>query len=258
MNSDPPLPAPANTGQPPAPLPPLRIHHFMLWMAAVAASMTLFSKDLREAADMPFAFYLDGFCRSITQAIATATFGLGVYWRLHGLRFFSAVGHWLLSMIAAHFLIGALLGAIVNHYLSRWLTTSWVSALNNSFTLSNLLISTVLVLIAGFKVADTKTWKWFCLVAGLGYALQFVWTGYAAFLFNPFSVWNKRFLQAVIYVIALGLPALCVLMCFRAIYVDHRLGISRHWSHWCGVLLWMIEVLSRSIWMVTSLVLRVF
>ena len=90
-------------------LPPLRIHHMMIWMVAVAAVISLYVEVYRAT---PFKFtilvalYFAG--TKVLEAVAAATLALGIYWRIKGNSFFTVVGQWLLVINTFSLLISGL------------------------------------------------------------------------------------------------------------------------------------------------------
>ena len=82
-------------------LPPLRIHHFLAWMAVVAVLMSI-----RKFIHGDFLSYWSIsllVANTSIHALVVTVFGFGFIWRSVGLPFFNEPGHGLLLLQCGYF-----------------------------------------------------------------------------------------------------------------------------------------------------------
>lgn len=97
----------AATNSPPArpELPPIRIHHFLAWMAVMAVMLTFSSlqataSDSRFASPLQPAFVAIGVVTTVLGSLAVTIVLFGYSWYRRGLPFFAQPGQWLLVAMA--------------------------------------------------------------------------------------------------------------------------------------------------------------
>jgi hypothetical protein len=101
---------PSLTAIEPRELPPIRIHHFLAWIAVMAVMLALSSS--RPAASSPrvfpalqTAFVAVRAVGSVIGSLAITLLLFGIYWYRQGLPFFCQPGQWLIVTIAAPLLL---------------------------------------------------------------------------------------------------------------------------------------------------------
>lgn len=230
-----------------ASLPPLRIHHFFLWTIAVATVFSgyklvqpremnvLFSAA---AADTMSVLYW------IPMSVAIATLLLGAYWRYRQLPFFCEPGHWLLVTVSLSAMQNAYL--LILLWMSQSSTLGWNSQL--FFLLPewlNYLAIAGVYFVVWRRMHLARHWNYFFL------------TVFSLLVFELASGWIEQFFSEYLFsagqnaswMISIGLHwtitfGRTVIACYT-IGTDKRLRITRHWSHWCGMLIWtLLEVVS--------------
>jgi hypothetical protein len=220
------------------PLPRLRIHHIMLWTALTAAWLTL-AKFVFEALTMrqPIQQF-NLLAAAIVYGAATAVAGLGIYWRVKGMAFFTQPGHWLACWIML-----SILWSIAASLLLYWQFQATAAGGNvwqradESWLLWLLLNPWIRIVVVGAGMfflavwaADTIAWRVFfagwavlkCLPAVMGRLGWGQWLGSSALL---------QWWMLILHVAPLALLGFAALSDFR-----NRRARHRHWSHWAGIL----------------------
>lgn len=227
-------------------LPPLRIHHLMIWMVAVAAVMSLYSEAFR-ATSFEFTplvtFYFAG--TNVLRAVAAATLALGIYWKIKGSSFFAEVGQWLLVINTFSLLINGL-PYLFYVFFDNWTQSPGWMYLLQLISLLRLLLFGVLFIVASRRVANTATWKRFCKHVGvmclLGALLQTIGLLVSLIPYVGNIGWSipwqfSPVLQTFVIPIYWGI------LCALSVREDLMSGWRRHWSHWCGVITWLAATL---------------
>jgi hypothetical protein len=229
-------------------LPPLRIHHFLVWMvvaAAVLAASRFLNQEVmyHDFGYQEIQIYVD----YLAQAQSITVVGFALYWRRDGYSFFGEPGRALLligtTALLGRLILTVLLGARVES--SEWghvelielpsQVTQWLKAW------SGWVYSALLCLIYGVSAWYSKADRWrrfFLLLLVLELGSLIVWKISIAMLpSTPGLSWFDwgvaipfGFAHQVIAIVYVALLSL----------FDHREKIRHHWSHWCGVVVFLI------------------
>lgn len=230
-------------------LPPLRIHHFLVWMAVAAVVLSFYSAVFRTNE-----FGTDQFLRIfasvplILMAVAAATLVLGISWKIKGRPFFDEVGQWLLLYTTLGLLETGL------SYTILLASNSWPSGgswyLQVLISLLPSLLVGVSLLFASRTAADTATWKRFCKHVGvmclLGALLLAIGTFISFFPTDVVFVWRRlaRFSQVSHALQYFVIPIYWGILCAMSVREDLMSGRRRHWSHWCGIITWLANAVA--------------
>jgi hypothetical protein len=224
-------------------LPPLRIHHFLGWMAVAGLFFGISGVGAPRPVTLLTLSIVPGMLGS-TMAATACLFGL--WWRRRGIAFPRDPGHWICVVIAVAFPL------MVLHQLAYSLCldvsdpaairfrepvvlTEWFEQWG--FAVVYVPIIALNLWIAK-RFAGTPRWMWFFLsgaVFGAIYVFNFHVSALLLYLLSPLGSFAFPLHQAARFLTDAHqiLPAL--ILC-SACWLDHRDGIQRHWSHWCGVM----------------------
>jgi hypothetical protein len=218
-----------------APLPRLRIHHILVWTAVTALWLTLarlvFDRFRDSAGVQLSMMQFNLLAAAVVYGAATAVSGLGIYWRLRGLAFFTQPGHWVACWltlgifwtVSANLLAYWQMQAVVESSAQDWLLwlvfNSWI----HFFAVGACLLSLAI------WAADTRAWR----ILFVGWAIcrcvprLLVAVGWGRTLASIGVPWWTVTQQFV----PLALLFFAGLSDFR-----DRHAVHRHWSHWAGIL----------------------
>ena len=106
--------------------------------------------------------------------------------------------------------------------------------------------------IAARRSVDSVEWKRFCYSFVLCNILHWCW--YGLHLLTNFLWLNvDGELEVARFIASYGFATLWSILCVLAILGDLRSHKSRHWSHWCGVFVWLLQSISSIVWMVVDI-----
>lgn len=174
----------------------------------------------------------------VPQAIVLATLFLGLYWRIVGLPFFCEPGHWLLltlSIEASHgfytlFAMSLRFDALFDH--------------------ANLLLSILPAWFAYLVVAGiyfylwcwqhvAQHWQNFFMVAFSIEIAQMLLNVLSVQLQNYFITFGQKATFVFFGSMQVIMPLIAIAFMIVAMRKDVSLESSRHWSHWCGAIMWL-------------------
>ncbi|MEM9353273.1 MAG: hypothetical protein AAGA92_09685 [Planctomycetota bacterium] len=244
-------------------LPPLRLHHF--FAATAVAAVTLAGMKIVASDTASGRVWLSGGVPAVftLQSLAMLFVLFGFAWRRRGLRFPSQPGHGVLLMLTVShvYTVAVLMTAQLMPdllfgpgepgplaVLTR-IALEWAWPVVSLFSLC-------LCLWCAKTLADATRWRAFFWFAALMSALVLLsnlliekfFTSYFFALGSSTAYWIS---MGVYY----GTPALeaCLLAVVAAI--DYRRSVSRHWSHWLGVVLAIAAVATNTaqiLWQILS------
>lgn len=248
-----------------SPLPPLRVHHFLTWMAVTSAVGTLWIRFLSpatmQAIDLWSALLISTFCTLIATSLTILICGMVWYWQ--GLSFPTHPGHWIALLVSWNFCYG-----IFTYYLIR-------KVLLYSTPVQDVMLNVpyYLVLLGvcglGYQQATGKFWKWSWLafalhgVVRLSFALFCIAVFLCRYVYSTFWVEGPISRQVPAILEGVGhtgyqliASSLALALVSTAAAVDWRSSVARHWSHWAeiGVLL-VCLVLNTILYLWTVVVL---
>jgi hypothetical protein len=244
------VPAPPPRGD----LPPLRIHHFLVWTTVMAVSFAVHGwTNLSESSATLWAVTI-AIVQFILISAALTCLLYGTVWWWRDLRFPSEPGHALVILVGISTILSTLMVVLISGFdaepyefanayqgfrgsIPYW--TAWLSRWNG-------LIIAVLVLLLSIAFA---VW----LVSGVRWRLVFalIATVTAAgvavhslhFLLMQYTSRNK--VEETVLWLNLStdaIPTAILMICIvLAVMEDRRLAISRHWSHWVGVGVYVMD-----------------
>ena len=231
-----------------SPLPPLRIHHFLAWMAVAAAVVAVQASMLPPNIDELLGSTIGitlWTAFATTQWIAFATsltiLHFGVHWYRHGLPFPSQPGHWL----AAY---------------ASWI--GFYQLLNDLFLVYESPVAFILldvpchlvaliVCLAAYRRESTRYWRWgwlavavhntLMLLAAVSGLLVLLYRLLYSLVWVPGPVsWQPVFnlgAWATWFLTSYGVIFWCILIVLISVAtVDDLIKhCNRHWSHWAVV-----------------------
>jgi membrane-associated HD superfamily phosphohydrolase len=201
------------TPQGSAELPPLRIHHFMIWTAltaAIIAGCMTFDRTARNGPPIENRMIIAALMvTAIAVAGALTISGSAYYWRRHGVSFPQSPGDMLLISMAgavlAFFAVIALLFAIF-----------LLIGDDDWFALYYTIVGIVVVV----------GWSYLQIAGMLDYANTWQWrVVFGILLLAPWIV--------VFFPIPVFVTFIASVLC--ASWVDWYKAIPHAWTHWCGV-----------------------
>jgi len=222
------------------PLPPLSIHHFFLWTIAVAAVMSVLN-----VIGIPEEWRSDGQGELFTItlvpfSIAATTFLLCLYWRSRGYELRFEPGHWLLLSLTLS-LIVVLEQMFALSYFGNTpvVGTAWHIFIRLiPFAMG--VVAMGVYIVAARRPEITRSWRRFfwVSVAMIAARIAIPFLGYMLIqLLFPAS---RMEIQIALLIVG---PVLFVVisMVFAIIALFHDLADQHrhHWSHWCGVSVWL-------------------
>jgi hypothetical protein len=227
-------------------LPPLRLHHILTWTTITALLLSVygFMSRFGEAAPWYMMIWLWSF---LGGTLAVTVGGFGVYWRKLCYPFPSQPGHGISILWTVAFVIG-LLGYLLIE-AARAVAgdqgglgyPQWVITLADWEDYAFKLTSFGLSLWLAWWIRPARRWQVFFVleaaVSGHRYlALLFRLTLFAPI--NHLELVGPLLAESIRHVL-LYLPSLIpgTALVF-ALVRDRRDNISRHWSHWAGVIAW--------------------
>jgi hypothetical protein len=196
-------------------LPPLRIHHFLIWTALTAAILSgcmTFDRWARNGPPIENRIVIAGLVLAVVAVAGALTIvGSGFYWRKRGVAFPQSPGDWLLVIVVA--IVGLSFVAFAL-FVAIFLIVGdddWLPA-----------YATVVGLI------QIAVWVALNVIAIRRYSGAFAWQlTFAVLMMSPFAIGPTRLVGPItVAVIACVIWAACV---------DWYKGIEREWTHWCGV-----------------------
>jgi hypothetical protein len=198
---------------PEADLPPLRIHHFLVWMAVTAMLITgtmWFDRTARNGPPIESRVVV-GSLILLAVAVSGALTGVGwgLYWRGRGYAFPKEPGDWLLTWIAAT--IVCVLAMLIGVFVVFFIEEDWLDAFYFFGGLMLLIVSIRFGILGLMKYGDTAAWRVvFAVLAAL----------------------------PLIFLVAGAVAAACGVLAslLWAVWNDRRLRLRRHWMHWLGVI----------------------
>jgi hypothetical protein len=193
-------------------LPPLRIHHYLAWMAttAVLISVTMwFDRTARNGPPIEERVIIGSLILgavAISGALTCA--GWGFYWRKRGYAFPKEPGDWLTTWIAA--CVAALLAVLAGIFTVFFIEEDWLSAF---------------YFFGGFAIY--ATWFLVALRGAIHYSDTVAWRVF----FSLLSV-----LPIIAGLTSLTIAACSLLACLCwAGWNDRRHNNYRNWTHWFGM-----------------------
>lgn len=234
------------------PLPPLRIHHFFLWTIAVAVVMA--TSRILGHSDESFATSNTIYSLSalLPLTICLATFLLGIYWRIIGLPFFQEPGHWLLLALSLN--LGYHLFSLILEVLdlANPRATYWIHHIIRWFLGG----ATIVVFVLVFQQSQLQShWRRFFLFSAIIGSIEvaldvfycsFGWQYlYVRFGYNLGYRWGYTIQQSVSNILMVA----TAILLFLAIRHDYSDSERRHWTHWCGALVWLGLSLGGVVWL---------
>jgi len=211
-------------------LPPLRVHHFLAWMAVMALMFAVLARTGQLNSSQTLWTVTVVTVGHVLSSAGLTCLAFGAVWWWCGLRFPSEPGHAFVIFTGLGTLLSELLVFLCSDFLksgdeaarafygmsggsSQW--AIWLMRWSGS-------ISAVLlaVLSISFAIWLVRGWRWRVVLVLL--ATMFV-AGAAELV-----LWTNLSIDAI--------PTAVLLLCLAlAVMEDRRLAISRHWSHWVGV-----------------------
>jgi xanthine/uracil permease len=228
-------------------LPRLRIHHIMLWMVAVALVLTL-EKNLAQtnpgqaadSSDQNIALLLIHAVTNVFMAVASATLCMGIVWRIRGARFFHEAGHWLLLLSS----ITLVFSSVVLPLLQLWNygDVQVRERLPLMIGPAEGFVRAAVLLVAVDIAIDAQAWRrfFYVLIAAL---LVGMFHASAVYFIVVSQGFEYLWIADLISPVSLGLQLVLIVLCLLAIREDKSAGKLHHWSHWCGILCWMINTI---------------
>lgn len=218
------------TAAEPSDLPPLRIHHFFIWSVVAAVALTVHSLATRSAAsplNEPGGYRVVAITTGSAAIVALAAV---TFRGLAAMRRDWQPGHGLLVLLSLNFGFGELMRLIVTLATGAGVP-SWYDALTWTYYL--------LFLAAGVASAIAtrarRAWFWFFALWSVS---PILWAVAFRIIVGLIPL-DQLQLAALGFGLLSYLP--CGLLLMVAIARERREGVSRHWTHWAGVLLWCVN-----------------
>ncbi len=218
-------------------LPPLRIHHFMLWTAVTAVLFTVLKIASDDEAGTSF-LQNSSMLYLVTQALALTGLGLGITWKLQGMRFFYQPGHmaYISQSFTALFMVT---------WAILWKSFGMDSWASDDSTLLRyvlfygwyavFLAHMVLSLIYAYVFRKLRRWRYFFAFDAFTIVLQLI--GYL--IINFWLAMYSSTDQYRWFLIQSSWPLICAtpVVVFLTViaWKDYRQPVDYHWTHWLGV-----------------------
>lgn len=229
-----------------SPLPPLRIHHFLVWMAVTAVILALARALVGSDC---FVFLFDDslfYLEFLVASLATTVCGFVLYWRFRTVNFAWEPGHGFLLQQAAALVLRMVGSTLFALYLGEVVLTGvgasamsvapsfvqWFFRWQYQFYV---LLDVMIFLFSACFITSRGTWRALYLFLTAFGSLQLAWSALLHFLLPSLTNSGLEFAVLVDYVIFYILRLLAVFCVIALSWREKRLGINRHWSHWCGV-----------------------
>jgi hypothetical protein len=202
-------------------VPPLRIHHFLIWTALTAAIISgcmTFDRWLRNGPPIENPVVIAGLVLgAVTIAGALTCFGCGILWRRRGYAFPASPGDWLLTIMAVS--VVAFCGALAPFLAIFFVfgNDDWFALYYTVAGLSGLIGLAWMQFAAIKRHADSAMWR-----------TTFGVMTFIVLLLNPFTIGIRHIFGAFEFAVIA-----CVLW---AAWSDWHRSIQRQWTHWCGAL----------------------
>jgi len=212
-----------------AELPPLRIHHLMLWTAVTAVMMAI-TKSYDSPSAVVDSATIVGWVAASAVALVVTIFGC--VWRRRGLPFFNQPGHGIAVLIV----LGVLRWSI-STAMDSFIPILVDARLLLFYVLPSLLCSLLaipFIIWIWRRLADTKIWKWYFFLWLLGALLEP--GGILVLGFELTSIGTTIWLGITLLKISFWIRAPEMLVLLVALAVDRRRQTPRHWTHWAAVL----------------------
>jgi hypothetical protein len=227
---------------PPAELPPLRIHHFLVWMAVLSA-LIAFRKRL--VGDYLYGEFTDisFLADTIYQSLSVTVLAFVVAWRMGKKPLFTEPGHGLLLQEFVIFASGIVGAVMVGFLVERNSSGQFVRYLNDStvvrwcFEWQGCIwtaLQSLVVLGCGIWIARALRWRMYFFVTAAALAIHaIIFVVWSAFLpARYWSLWGDWSL----FIYTHAPSTLAVAIVLWAVALDWRDHINHHWPHWCGVI----------------------
>jgi len=249
-----------NTASPPdlssvqTSLPPLRIHHFLVWMAVTAAMFAVLAQTELFDSSQTFWAVTIVIVGHVLCSAGLTCLAFGAVWWWRGLRFPSEPGHAFVIFTGLATLLNELLIFLFSEFLN-----GGDEAAHAYYGMSGGVSQLVMrlmrwtgfvtaVLLAGLSIMFAlwlaRCWRWrlvFALLAAMmvvgatvqksfSLLMQMTSRGNVAGL----VLWTNLSIDAI--------PTAVLLLCLAlAVQGDRRMAVSRHWSHWVGVAIYAFD-----------------
>lgn len=223
--------------------PPLRIHHLMACavVAAVLLSILRFMLSLSPQQQTLVHYGIYAFSFVLTSIGLTLT-GFSIYWWRKGYAAFSQPGQMLLLQYAATLVLslaGLTLMAAMTGFRGAGRPPSWYSFLPLAMSISSLVFGILLPIAfygwCAWKIADT--WPWRILFASC--ALSAILTSALSMMLLQFMAGPSN-IQLIVGVPYLIRGAVLLGVGVQAVATDLATKRKRSWTHWVGILLWLL------------------
>ena len=221
-------------------LPPLRIHHFMLWTVVAALMLTVYKTEVNTN-QFSASMHMGGVPSILVYSLCLTGLLLGLYWKREGHVFFDEPGQ-KAFILHGMFAIYSVAAAAFMSYGGRESDGPPLSRIAMAIAVLGGLIVGLVYLILIFRYSRQfhylEVWRKFFFAVGiltlLQYALSFL-VPIVMMRSAPGNVGSMMF-------VFLGLPVVTGLIelfyWFQAIRHDYREGTPYHWSHWLGAATW--------------------
>lgn len=223
-------------------LPPLRIHHFMLWTAVTALMLTVYKTD-ENTNQFSSSMLIGGVPSTLLYSVCLTGLLLGCYWRRQGYSFFDQPGQ-MAFLLHGIFGIYSIFVAGLASY--RGISPESTDGLRLVLVISSLgwVVICIAQLVMYFSYArrfsTIEYWSKFFRAAGLITLLQYV-----LFILVPLfgfrgmaAANNMRSMMISMFALPAVLGILELYFWFRAVKYDYVTGTSYHWTHWIGAGTW--------------------
>ncbi|MCI0491479.1 MAG: hypothetical protein L0Z07_00915, partial [Planctomycetes bacterium] len=231
-------------------LPPLRIHHFLVCMAVLAAMLSLEQRDRSGAyATMPFGFVVQMAVMYAIIAAGVTLAGFSLWWHAKGHAALAQPGQWLLlSYLIA--LPRLLLPALLPFYAMDFIGRPWtiIILIRDPTDVALAIIRLILVFAyyglpvlffawCAWRIADTRPWRILFTICAMGEVVFIL-----PILGIPLWQWVPSNTAAALKISGSNVT---LLLTAWAAAQDVLRKKQRSWSHWAGVGLFMAWRLSN-------------
>ena len=234
-----------------ASLPPLRIHHFLIWMAvaAVALSVNEITNTLQsDFGERQVALEALGF---VWHSLALCCLGLGIYWYKKGKGFFELPGHGLLVISSVEYVFQLVFTwAAAIHFFNTDPTVgppipSWpvmTVLIIGSLTMTGLII--YLNVRFARRFSAFRRWRRYFIASALVVLWQSLLPVLTGFSLAFFVGRNGA---SIVILLNLLPQILLTVYLFVIMMIDLDEGHRFHWSHYAGIVVVIGSTLSTSI-----------
>jgi hypothetical protein len=196
-------------------LPPLRIHHFLIWTALTAAILSgcmTFDRWARNGPPIENRVVIAGLVlAAVALAGAITVVGAGFHWRKRGIAFPRLPGEWLIVIVVTIFGLGFVAFALFIAIFLIFGDDDWFPAYATLVGLVQIAVRIGLNVIAIRRCPNAFAWQ----------------LTFAVLMMSPFAIGPTRLVSPItVAAIACVIWATCV---------EWYNGVQRGWTHWCGV-----------------------